>query len=488
MHLRYGRVLNAALFTLGTLLAVSACSKGNGSTIPAPTPTPANSVTFAVTPTGSTVTLPQAYGLVGTATFPSATTGAGTALTFAETGASAPSGLPNLNAPNVPVLFFSLTPAANVAFSGFPGFSITLPSSLNISNSTFYLGFYDPKNTSAGWKLGFGGPATVSGQTVTFAPTSTAFSMTSGLTYNYVLYAVNGGATPTPPPNTAFIFESSHAAGAARNIVNVFPGNSNGNVIPVNSFTDAAGPNALAFAPNNKLYAANQSASITVYTVDSTGTATLATTITSPALTAPQFLAFDATNNIFVTQNSASGGIDSVQVFAAASSGASTPSATIAGAATGLSIPQGIAVDSTGISYVANNGNSTVTEYAAGANGNVAPVATIGGALTTLANPTGLAVDSAGNIYVANANNSILVFAKGTTGNKAPTATIAGGNTGLNLPAELALDSLSKLYVASTGANSVLSFPVSATGNAFPAQTITGPSTNIAAPFGVAAH
>lgn len=479
------RAMRAALFTLATVFTLAACSKSNGGvTPPAPTPTPANSVSFTVNATGTAVTLPTAYNLNGTVSFPAATKGAGTTLTIAETGGSPPAGLPNLNAPNIPVLFFSFNDASDVTFSGFPALTVVFPSGYNIASSTFYLAFYDPKNPSAGWQTNFGGPATVSGQSVNFSASTTALAMTGGQTYNFAVYALQSGPTPTPPPNTQYIFASNHGA-ASRNTIDVFPSMSNGNVIPVNTIADASGPNGLAVGANGTLYAANQSASISEFSVNSAGAGTLAATITGAALVAPQYIALDSNNNIYVTQSAATGGgADNVLLFAAAASGVSTPAAVIAGPATGLNTPAGIAV-SGGVVYVANTAGNSVTEYTAGANGNAAPIVTIAGAATNLSGPTGLAVDAAGNIYVANTNNSLTVFAKGASGNVAPTATISGSSTLLSAPAGLWSDALGRILVANQGGNSLLAFPNAATGNAFPSQTVSGSATGLAAPFGI---
>src|SRR5437868_3910345 len=57
-------------------------------------------------------------------------------------------------------------------------------------------------------------------------------------------------------------------------------------------------------------------------------------------------------------------------------------------------------------SYVANFQGNSVTEYAEGANGNVAPVATISGANTGLSAPEGVVVDlSSGTTFVSNHGN-----------------------------------------------------------------------------------
>src|SRR6266705_3129165 len=90
--------------------------------------------------------------------------------------------------------------------------------------------------------------------------------------------------------------------------------------------------------------------------------------------------------------------------------------------------------------YVANLLGNSIAVYAAGASGNAAPTATIAGANTGLNAPFGIALDAAGNVYVANHDpnqvNSgrITVYAAGASGNATPTATIAGDNTGLANP------------------------------------------------------
>ena len=119
------------------------------------------------------------------------------------------------------------------------------------------------------------------------------------------------------------------------------------------------------------------------------------------------------------------------------------PSATISTTkTTGLSYPQGIALDSSGKIYVADEVTSlAMTPRAcmsirAGSNGNAAPIATISGGNTGLCYPVGIALDSSGNIYVADEDaTSVFVYPPlgSSTGtlNEAPTATINGSNTGL---------------------------------------------------------
>src|ERR1019366_862470 len=78
-----------------------------------------------------------------------------------------------------------------------------------------------------------------------------------------------------------------------------------------------------------------------------------------------------------------------------------------------------------------NTGVDSVTVFAANASGNAIPTTTISGAATGLSNPNGIALDDKGNIYVTN-GTSVTVYAAGSSGNVAPTATISGANTGFS--------------------------------------------------------
>src|SRR2546428_781092 len=157
-------------------------------------------------------------------------------------------------------------------------------------------------------------------------------------------------------------------------------------------------------------------------------------TLTAAALASGSPLTFTATGSVagkpLYVANEVFG--SSITVYPAGASGNATATATIAGGNTGLSIPQGIALDGTGNIYVANINNNSITVYATGASGNATPTATIAGGNTGLSFPVGIALDGAGNIYVTNfRGNSITVYAAWASGNATPTATIAGGNTGL---------------------------------------------------------
>ena len=115
------------------------------------------------------------------------------------------------------------------------------------------------------------------------------------------------------------------------------------------------------------------------------------------------------------------------------------PLATIAGFATRLNGPQGLALDSTGNLVVADTYDNSIAEYQLTANGNVPPIRRIAGSATGLADPIGVDVDAAGNLYVSNQFGGVEEFLFPANGNRTPLATIAGPATGLSGPGRLAV-------------------------------------------------
>ncbi len=288
------------------------------------------------------------------------------------------------------------------------------------------------------------------------------------------------------------------------------------------SDTGLVSPYGIALDPSGKIYVTDNGAtSVFVYeplasllsdpnSPDVTPIATISGSDTG--LINPYGIALDPSRNIYVVDTS------SVLVYEPLASLLSdpnspdvTPIVTISTTnTTGLSFPQGIALDSSGKIYVADDGDrfcdgtESVYVYPAGSNGNVAPTATISGAHTGLCDPIGIALDFSGNIYVADDGNpnafpyifpKVLVYPPlgSSTGplNEAPTATISGSNTGLETPYGIAADSSGKIYVADYGATSVFAYPPlgSSTGllNEAPTATISGSNTGLETPYGIAA-
>ncbi len=200
----------------------------------------------------------------------------------------------------------------------------------------------------------------------------------------------------------------------------------------------------------------------------------------------------------------------------------SSPYLTLAGPATGLNVPSGVAVDQNRNIYAANLQGASVTEYTipsasptasptatpsptpsptatpTGATAspsptpvptptpqNLAPVATISGAASGINQPTGIAIDSNNNIYVSDQNSTvctpncpaILIFGPGANGAVAPTRFIAGKNTLLVAPTDVKVDKAGNIYVAdeATGTGVIYVFAPTASGNVAPTATLNSP-------------
>jgi DNA-binding beta-propeller fold protein YncE len=77
--------------------------------------------------------------------------------------------------------------------------------------------------------------------------------------------------------------------------------------------------------------------------------------------------------------------------------------------------------------FVTNAVNNSVTVYSRTASGSPAPIRTLAGAATGLSNPVGLAVDTVNNeLVVANNNDSVTVYSRTASGNTPPIRRLAG--------------------------------------------------------------
>ncbi|HUO05001.1 MAG TPA: NHL repeat-containing protein [Candidatus Binataceae bacterium] len=337
-----------------------------------------------------------------------------------------------------------------------------------------------------------------------------------------------GAATAARAQMPPRLFVANLANGA--NSVTNYKLSDNGNVAPQLHITGtstklyfgAALPNveagAVALDSRGNIYVASYGNSSVVEYSPNPADGNLAPTAeisgANTGLSGPTAIALDSTDNIYVTDYQGA-----VLVFAAGSHGDVSPtskvSGTITGAdGTGLSAPEGIAVDSHGNIYVTNSKTDTINIYPAGSNGQKAPNnaaecasdgpnATICGSKAELHTPKGIAIDANGNIYVANyGNDSVTVYAQGSHGNAAPRAIVTGDATGIGDPWGIVLDSSGNLYVANSSnsepglfvadsghTDSITVYSaaqVSSGGNVAPIATISGGNTNLKAPGGIA--
>jgi DNA-binding beta-propeller fold protein YncE len=312
-----------------------------------------------------------------------------------------------------------------------------------------------PRNTS---NLGGGGSTT--GQL--YVSTNTAilrFNNALAATGNVAAVATITGAATTlsnpqhllVDPTANRLFVANHGAGS----VLIFESVStlNGNVAPNRTISGAttllSAPHDLALdTTNNTLYVADGS-QILVFQSASTLNGNVPPVHNISMGFAVGAIVLDVTNNRLYVANTAGNAIDRLE-GASLQDGAAVVAATIIGAATGLSRPQGLALDNTGRLIVSNGSGPSVTIYANAsvANGNVVPSAAITGAATQLAGPDQIVLNQGqnnGELNVAdNLAGAILIFTTvaSANGNIAPARVVSGAATGLGANAVngLALD------------------------------------------------
>ena len=285
------------------------------------------------------------------------------------------------------------------------------------------------------------------------------------------------------------------------------------------SNTSLNNPRYLAFTSKKTLFATNynagtQTGSVTAYQTYATGNVLPITTAALASGAAqPHGIAILPGDTGYVVAITAPGQFftSAVAVFNTAGN---TPLFNIAGSNTGLSAPNGVAVDKNSNIYVANTGNASVTVYAlpsptptASPTATPSPTPTPSGSPSPTPSPTpssnnlspsttilspsfvtpyGLTLDSNGNLYVTDVGNSsgqaakILLFNAPFAGGAqtlTPSATIT--SAALAFPTDVKVDSAGNIYVVDTG--KLLIFPPHPSG-----AVNEAPSVSIALPQGSA--
>jgi hypothetical protein len=183
---------------------------------------------------------------------------------------------------------------------------------------------------------------------------------------------------------------------------------------------------------------------------------TPAATIAYSGFVFPQQAVFDASGNLWVSDN----GANAIDKFSKSDGTfSSTPSVTLS-SNPAFAGPLGIAFAQNGNLWIANNASTTLEEFNASAlpsSGSVtlAPNVTLSdNGSGTIQGPWALVFDASGNLWSSNANapNTVVEFAAsvlGTTGSPAPAVTLAAttenGVATLNAPNGIAFDSIGDL-------------------------------------------
>ncbi len=251
-----------------------------------------------------------------------------------------------------------------------------------------------------------------------------------------------------------------YVADRAANTITVYSSDARGNAAPLRAIaggrTGLNLPTGLALDARGDVYVVNRSGdAITVYAPSAKGNAVPVRTIEGSRtdLNQPTSIAVDAEQRLYVTNLADR----SVTVFARNASGNVAPVRIIRGTRARLTAAFAIAVDRAGTIYVVNsddNGISGVLVFNPRADGDVAPSRVIAGSATKLETPSGVAVDPSGATFVSDHGGSgragaIRVFAKGAKGNAAPIYSIAGSATRLR-PYGLTIDRTGEINVVNS--------------------------------------
>ncbi len=287
---------------------------------------------------------------------------------------------------------------------------------------------------------------------------------------------------PAPTVNPSVVARNIYVIDLGHSTVDVFAANLNGTAAPTASY--AVDASAVTGDTAGNLYAAGfgtGSATVQVFAADSMSP--------SRSITVPNTL--DPADNQILTMTADKAGNlyvafrNVIYVFSPTATGAATPSRTLAGPLTTLSINiTQMAVDSQGNLYVAEAATypaTQVVEFAPGATGNVAPQVVT--APTYF--PTGVAVDSKDNFYISQGLGScggcgtyspaIVEFPKGSIAGATPLRTIAGDKVGILIYANnLAIDAAGNIFldVVLNGNSDFLVFAPGANGNVAPSSVL----------------
>jgi DNA-binding beta-propeller fold protein YncE len=261
------------------------------------------------------------------------------------------------------------------------------------------------------------------------------FSLVNGFAHADLLYVANNGN------NTVDVINPSGQA-------SVF------------ASTGLSGPGGLAFDSSGNLYVGNFNNN-TIEKFNPTGQGTL---FANSLMNGPAGMAFDTNGNLYVGSLNSSGAPfgGSIAKFNSTGSGAVFTDSTAPGSP--LRVPYDIAINNSGVVYVANLDGQNILEY-----GQLGVVSIFASGFTQ---PTGMAFDKSGNLYVSVWGDPDLGSPLSYTTNGVIMKFDSSGNgtvfaSGLNGPTGLAFDSAGNLYAAIVGDNTIEKFDSSGNGTVF---------------------
>lgn len=330
-----------------------------------------------------------------------------------------------------------------------------------------------------------------SGATAISTTSLTGSSSSVAMTYNghKVGRSVTISAAASGLPASAIfsLIQQLYVLDANNQYITVFSHSATGNVAPLRILNErgrmTAQAREIAVSRGCVLYAADGgNNTIFAFPADGSGLVAPIAAIAGSAtmLNGPQGIATDSTGRIFAPVYNSTLKLGGIGMWNSGTTGNVAPAATIMGSSTQVAHPASLAFDGSGNLYVLDF--RKVIVFAKGATGNATPLRVL---LTpSLYCETGMNVDAAGNIYVTDCSNTLNVYAAGSSGSAAPVRVInTGASTG---PTGVATDYGGNEYTALQRIPAIASYASSATGAATPLTKIAGTSTTLNFPFDVA--
>ncbi len=294
-------------------------------------------------------------------------------------------------------------------------------------------------------------------KTYTFSPTS-PFANNSTNTPTATSTLIGPTSTPTPGGVTVITLAGSTGVMGSTNATGTAALFNN----PTGVAVDASGNVYVADKGNNLIRKITSGGVVTTFAGGGPGFSTNGTG-TGASFDYPYGVTVDSSGNVYVADDwfslirmITSGGVVSTM----AGSG-TTGSSNGTGTAASFSGPTGVAVDSSGNVYVADEGNDLIREITSLdvvttlAGSGTAGSANGTGTLASFHVPDGVALDSSGNIYVADADNNMIrkitlgavvtiLAGSGALGS----ANGTGNGASFNYPTGVAVDNVGNVYIA----------------------------------------